>query len=314
MQYLVADSDVAARVNRDLGEMQQQELQPPPTPEERGERGGGFGGPPDLPTHGGANGGGGSNDDGGNEAQAHTDERLSTIPEGTEPSNTDEHTAVSDDEFLDARSLLTLFGDFDNDETYAALSSALSDTSSVYVEADKQSELDELGCHLPELSGETLLSSLPVLEQGVVQAWTPSLPDTSQDSDEKVYLEFPGEMAKLIDGVTDDLPIGQTYAIAQDSVTRRKQIVSTDSDLLTPAEIKEHRNDVLEAQRLELATWHKHDCFARRPRKHARNVIDCRWVLKWKGGQPEPLEPGSPVTRSERRDVARFSVASSEIK
>ena len=218
----------------------------------------------------------------GNEAQAHTDKRLSTILEGTEPSTTDAETAVSDDEFLDARSLLTLFSDFDDDSTYAALSSALSDTSSVYVEADKQSELDELGCYLPEMSGESLLSSLPVLEQGVMQARTSFLPDTSQDSNEKVYLEFPGEMAKLIDGVTEDLPIGQTYAIAQDSVTRRKQIVSTDSDLLTPAEIKEHRKDVLEAQRLELATWHKHGCFARRPRKHARNVIDCRWVLKWK--------------------------------
>ena len=65
-------------------------------------------------------------------------------------------------------------------------------------------------------------------------------------------------------------------------MTRKKQIVSTDSDLLTPAEVKEHRAAVLEAQRLELATWHKHECFERRPRKTARNIIDCRWVLKWK--------------------------------
>ena len=111
---------------------------------------------------------------------------------------------------------------------------------------------------------------------------SPTRDGTVQDSTEKVYLEFPGEYAKLIDGVTEDLPIGQTYAMSQDSVTRKKHIVSTDSDLLTPAEIKEHRTEVLEAQRLELETWHKYDCFERRRRKQARNVIDCRWVLKWK--------------------------------
>ena len=148
------------------------------------------------------------------------------------------------------------------------------------VKTDERSELDELGCYLPDLSGEPLLSSLPVLEPGVVPPGTPDLIGTTRDSIEKVYLEFPGEFAELIDGVTEDLPIGQTYAIAQDSVTRKKQIVSTDSDLLTPAEVKQHRTEVLEAQRLELETWHKHDCFARRRRKLARNVIDCRWVLK----------------------------------
>ena len=32
----------------------------------------------------------------------------------------------------------------------------------------------------------------------------------------------------------------------------------------------------------ELATWHKHRCFEWRSRKRTRNMIDCRWVLKWK--------------------------------
>ena len=32
----------------------------------------------------------------------------------------------------------------------------------------------------------------------------------------------------------------------------------------------------------ELSTWVQMGCISRRPRLGARNVIDCRWVLKWK--------------------------------
>ena len=32
----------------------------------------------------------------------------------------------------------------------------------------------------------------------------------------------------------------------------------------------------------ELLTWVKYECFARLPGHSARNIIDTRWVLKWK--------------------------------
>ena len=58
---------------------------------------------------------------------------------------------------------------------------------------------------------------------------------------------FPAYFGKLLDGVTEDLPEGQAYAMTSDGLSRRKQVVSTDSDLLTPAEVKEHSKDVHKA-------------------------------------------------------------------
>ena len=36
----------------------------------------------------------------------------------------------------------------------------------------------------------------------------------------------------------------------------------------------------------ELQTWNKLQCFSRRLRRDARNIIDTRWVLKWKWDYP----------------------------
>ena len=58
--------------------------------------------------------------------------------------------------------------------------------------------------------------------------------------------------------------------------------VERDDDLLTPEEVKLHEDEVKAAMLKELVTWAKHKCFSRRSRQDARNIIDCRWVLKWK--------------------------------
>ena len=195
---------------------------------------------------------------------------MSPIPEGTEHTgtDTDNTTAAADDDVADIRSLLTLYSDFDDQSVRSELESALSDIESVMVEVDSEQCLqdvaDATGCFLPELSGEALLAGLPL----------------DAELEDKVYLEFPGPYGKLLDGVAEALPIGQAYAPSSDAVSRKKQVVSTDSDLLTADEVKQHRTQVLEAMRLELATWHRHDCFERRSRRIARNIIDCRWVLK----------------------------------
>ena len=58
--------------------------------------------------------------------------------------------------------------------------------------------------------------------------------------------------------------------------------VERDDDVLTAEEIKSHSDEVNAAMLKELTTGTKHKCFSRRPRRNAHNVIDCRWVLKWK--------------------------------
>ena len=32
----------------------------------------------------------------------------------------------------------------------------------------------------------------------------------------------------------------------------------------------------------ELKTWISHDCFRRHPRRGATNILDVKWVVKWK--------------------------------
>ena len=248
VQWLSSDEDVANQAQQQAEEAHQQQLLPPPPP-------------------------GGDGSQGLSESPAPPEGQLSPIPEGTErddSTTTDRHndndsnaaTDIDDD-------LLTLFSDFDTDSIRSEILDAMSDVESCKVEASsdlaEQDFADLVGVCLPELSGEHLLEELG-----------------DETLEDKVYLEFPAPFSKLIDGVTEALPIGQAYAITADALSRKKQVVSTDSDLLTPAEVSQHKADVLKAMQLELATWHKHKCFERRLRRKARNIIDCRWVLKWK--------------------------------
>ena len=62
----------------------------------------------------------------------------------------------------------------------------------------------------------------------------------------------------------------------------KKQVIERDTDLLTPAELETHAEAVKAAMISELKTWAKLKCISRRPRAGARNIVDSRWVYKWK--------------------------------
>ena len=47
-----------------------------------------------------------------------------------------------------------------------------------------------------------------------------------------------------------------------------------------------NRKDVEAAMLKELLTWAKLQCFSRKSRRDARNIIDTRWVIKWKWELP----------------------------
>jgi len=94
--------------------------------------------------------------------------------------------------------------------------------------------------------------------------------------------------------------------------------IERDDDLLTPAEVKEHHEEIQLAMLKELKTWAQYKCFSRRARTGARNVIDCRWVLKWKWeteiGPPTASAPPKRVIRARLtirgfKDVDKGSVA-----
>ena len=62
----------------------------------------------------------------------------------------------------------------------------------------------------------------------------------------------------------------------------RKAVIERDTDLLTAEEKITHRAEVRAAILKELQTWAGYKCFSIKARKLARNIIDSRFVLKWK--------------------------------
>ena len=104
------------------------------------------------------------------------------------------------------------------------------------------------------------------------------------DEHGNAYVEilFPGEYAKLI---LDQEPPPNTCARMQvfpAGAGIKKSVIETDTDLLTPEEYYKHAKEVTAAMLEELKIWITHGCFTRRPRKGASNILDCKWVGKWK--------------------------------
>lgn len=62
----------------------------------------------------------------------------------------------------------------------------------------------------------------------------------------------------------------------------KKAVVVRDTDLLAPEEMRSCAKEVTAAMKEELQIWVDHSCCTRRPRKGARNVLDSRWVARWK--------------------------------
>ena len=70
--------------------------------------------------------------------------------------------------------------------------------------------------------------------------------------------------------------------VEQHFLVNKKSVIERDTDLLTQDELITHKDEVTAAIITELKTWLKYECFKRRARKTARNIVDCKWVIKWK--------------------------------
>ena len=64
--------------------------------------------------------------------------------------------------------------------------------------------------------------------------------------------------------------------------SNKKKVVDRADHELTSDEIKSHWPEVMSAIKKELETWLKYNCISRKARQSSRNIIDCRWVHKWK--------------------------------
>jgi len=93
---------------------------------------------------------------------------------------------------------------------------------------------------------------------------------------------FPGKDEYLVEKVFRALPEKTPRTSKHKNKQFKKAVVDRADHILTPQETKDHWPEVIAAMKKELETWVKLKCISRKPRDTARNVIDVRWVLKWK--------------------------------
>ena len=95
-------------------------------------------------------------------------------------------------------------------------------------------------------------------------------------------IELPGYYAKMLSVPKPAGPGETTVLRVHIASGLKKAVIERDTDNLTPDEIKNHHDEAVASMLKELMTWAKYKCFSRRPRTGAQNIIDCRWVIKWK--------------------------------
>ena len=66
---------------------------------------------------------------------------------------------------------------------------------------------------------------------------------------------------------------------------QKRVVVDREDSTLSTQEVHSHWPEAAAAIQKELETWEKLNCFSRKLRTNARNVIDIRWVHKWKFDQ-----------------------------
>ena len=135
----------------------------------------------------------------------------------------------------------------------------------------------EPSCPLPNIE---VRNNLHYESQGI----TPLSPSEAIDRDPEghAYVEMlcPGEAARLVSDENCQAP--DCVRLRSYVASSKKTVIDRDTDLLTPEEYAQNKSEVAAAIKEELMVWIQHKCFARKPRKNARNILDVRWVGKWK--------------------------------
>ena len=108
-----------------------------------------------------------------------------------------------------------------------------------------------------------------------------------------VELWFTREFSKVL-GDEAELGLDETRVLQVFASGFRNAVIKRESDLLTPSELKAHDPEVQAAMLEELKIWDRYGCFERVSREGARNVMDSRFVAKWKiledeGGCPKKI-------------------------
>ena len=92
-------------------------------------------------------------------------------------------------------------------------------------------------------------------------------------------------------GNSNHLATDEMYAIRIYNTTSKVEIIKRASDILSKEEMIQHKSKVEAAILEELKIWNSYGCFKMVSRKGAENIIDSRFVAKWKVKDPnKPYE------------------------
>ena len=92
-------------------------------------------------------------------------------------------------------------------------------------------------------------------------------------------------------GDPSHLALDEMYSIKIYNTVSKVEVIKRASDLLTKEEMVRHKPQVEAAILEELKIWNSYNCFKMVPRKGAVNIIDSRFVAKWKVKDPtKPYE------------------------
>ena len=266
----------------------------------------------------------------GQKSESEVSDRLSTIEEGTE----EDDSELSE---LEALSTYLLHDDKDLQKMLEETKDYFSATMVDVVVEDECSTsqrmpLSYLTAHqLPDYSTpftddeETRVPS----DSESDDDWWSQHDSNAEDRGMPIYHTEAGSIINCDPIQPDEMMILSFKAAHKGKANKvRTKVVKRDDDLLSPEETKTHWPEIQKAMDKELRTWAKLKCFSRKLRKDARNIIDTRWVLKWKWDQPtvgsggQSAEPVRVIRARltirgfkdvEKNDVARYAGTSSKL-
>ena len=139
--------------------------------------------------------------------------------------------------------------------------------------------------------------------------------DFMLDAEDDFEIYYEGDMYKLLQ--QDDMPlvipeqgeylVEHVYKSSSKHKNKAKKkpvVARADSDL-TAADQAAHWPEVAASMKKELKTWLEYECISRKKRSDptCRNIIDCRWVIKWKHDQA--VQDAASTTEAVKRWVIR---------
>ena len=102
-------------------------------------------------------------------------------------------------------------------------------------------------------------------------------------NDHEDHLELAMDAYAAFNCCDEDVLNGHVLVHRYDSMgCYTETVIEREMNILAPDELKKYARDVAEACLLELQRWCGMGMFTRMSRKRATNLVDSRWVLKWK--------------------------------